>query len=161
MSTNWALATGSRTRWSRTFATTSASAGSRHVKAHDCLGRGQGLAAEWLQVNLFEHQSTRHAFDDPPLPNRGRIKARATGERSSTLTRVGVFEQFDRIAPHQHTEVVLGFGNDAVGIDELELRIGLKRVQLVYVTVHQHGPHLVVRQLPPSRTGKIVVDDLD
>ena len=56
-----------------------------------------------------------------------------------------VGEQLHRVFAHQHAEVVLRFGQQAVGVDQLEPITGLQCVPLVHVAVHEHRPLVVVR----------------
>ena len=69
-------------------------------------------------------------------------------------------KQLDGIAPHEDSQVVLGFGQEAVRIDQLEAAVVLESVQLVHVAVDQHGPLVAVRLPPPASAGQGMVDSL-
>ena len=87
----------------------------------------------------------------------GRVETGAGGEPSRPLPRVALHE-LARVFPHHDAQVVLRFGEETVGIDELEAVCGLERVPLVDVAVHEHGPFVIVRGDATRRTSTRVVD---
>jgi hypothetical protein len=52
--------------------------------------------------------------------------------------------RFVGVLPKDHTEVVLGLGDQTVGVDELERVTCLERIPLLHVAVDEHCPFGIV-----------------
>ena len=84
-----------------------------------------------------------------PTPYGDEIEPRAGGQPAGPVDGVAA-KQLDGIAPHKDTQVVLGLGQEAVRIDQLEAAVVLEGVQLVHVAVDQHSPLVAMRLSPPG-----------
>ena len=127
------------------------------LAAGDRIGSGQGLAAQRLQVDLGAMQSTGHPFDDPPLPDRCGVETGANAEPPGPLVRVAL-EQLDGIAADDRPEIALGLGQQTVGIDELESLNRSECIELVYVTMDQNRPFVIVSRRTTVSARERVVD---
>ena len=107
------------------------------------------LSAKLFSTNAQEEQSGRDALDEAPLPNglgvhAGQL-AQLRAPLSSKAHRVAS-EQLPTPSAHRHREVAGPFGEQPVGIHELETRThrssrarSYKRVRSMSVAVNQHA----------------------
>jgi hypothetical protein len=92
-----------------------------------------------VQSSPVETRSTTPHSQMGPLP-------RVTGD------------QLARIPPHEDAEVVLGFGEQAVGVDQLEAVLALQGVELVEIPVDQDGRFVAVTEFATAGSGERVLD---
>lgn len=110
-----------------------------------------------MEIDLRAQQASRHPLDNTPFPDRDCVEPRSIREKPSPLERVAA-EQSDRVFAHQHTEVVLGLGEQAIGVDELEAILGLEGVPFVDIAVDEDSPLVIVGGNTPRRAGERMVE---
>lgn len=94
----------------------------------------------------------------PPLLDGRGVGAGERGEQAGAGGRVAD-KQVGRVLTHDHAEVVLGFGEQAVRVHELVGAIPrVEGVPLVDVAVHEHRAVIVVRGRTPLRARQRVID---
>ncbi len=87
------------------------------------------LTFDWLEADAAQHQRGGDAFDGAPFPDGGFFEAGEGREPAGAFVRVSLHE-FHGVFAHDHAEVVFGFREKAVRVDELEAVAGLEGVRL-------------------------------
>ncbi|HUB42411.1 MAG TPA: hypothetical protein VMA72_26460 [Streptosporangiaceae bacterium] len=72
-------------------------------------------------------QSGRQPLDNAPLPCGDEIEPRAVGQPADPVDGVTA-KQFDGIAWHEDSQLVLGLGQETVRIDQLEAAVVLEGI---------------------------------
>ncbi len=106
---------------------------------------------------MLSEQSGGDPFDNAPLPDRGFMASRASGQPARSGTWVAG-QQVDGILAHDHPEVILGLGEKTVGIDQFEADRRGERVPFVDVTVNEHRAVIVMGGLAASCAHQRVLD---
>ena len=123
----------------------------------ETIGEGEHLTADRLETDLRGHEPGGHTLDDAPLEDRRGVETASIGHPPRGRLWIGG-EWFVGVLAQDHPEVVLGFGEQTIGVDQLEAVAGLQRVPLLHVTVHEDRPLVVVGVEPALRTREGVLD---
>jgi hypothetical protein len=120
------------------------------------ISRPTGCSPTWVPRSPVDTRSTT-----PHFPDRVRVEVMTSGQRPRPLAREVVriaLKELGRVLAHENAHVVLGLGQQTVGVNEREAVRRLERVPLMDVAVNEDGALVVVRPHASRRAGECLVD---
>ena len=112
----------------------------------------------WRAIGCIETRVPSRPVETRSTTPHSQIASSSRPVRSASQAARCRRSPFERVLAHDDAEVVLGLGEQAVGVDQLEAVGCFERVPLVDVAVHENGPLVPVRLASPLRTLECVVD---
>ena len=122
--------------------------------ARRCGRRRRACPGRGLQADLGAEQPGRHALDDAPLPDRGRVEAGARGEPAATGRCGSPPSSSTGSSRMRIPRSYSGSASRPSGSTSLNPSPASQGVPLVDVAVHEHGPLVVVGGDAPLGAGQ-------